>query len=130
MDLGKLLPGGGSYLATVRPTKLVAGARPIAFPSDSEAGKPSVALVRPARATSLAAHARALIEGDAVRVHVCDFRAMPAAWRGVFDRVVSVEMVEAVGADMYEVRAGLLRGCVWMRECFLGRRTSRRSIGR
>ena len=65
-----------------------------------------------------AAHARALIEGDAVRVHVCDFRAMPAAWRGVFDRVVSVEMVEAVGADMYEVRAGLLRGCVWMRECF------------
>ncbi|KIP09025.1 hypothetical protein PHLGIDRAFT_87325 [Phlebiopsis gigantea 11061_1 CR5-6] len=51
-----------------------------------------------------AEHVRALVRGgDArVRVHLLDFRAMPAEWRGRFDRVVSVEMVEAIGADMYE----------------------------
>lgn len=45
--------------------------------------------------------------GDRVRVHVMDFRSMPKRWAGVFDRVVSVEMVEAIGKDMYEVRARL-----------------------
>ncbi|PCH40220.1 S-adenosyl-L-methionine-dependent methyltransferase [Wolfiporia cocos MD-104 SS10] len=37
-----------------------------------------------------------------VRVHLLDFRAMPAEWAGRFDRVVSVEMVEAVGKDGLE----------------------------
>ena len=41
--------------------------------------------------------------GDRVRVHLMDFRVMPAEWAGSFDRVVSVEMVEAIGPDMYEV---------------------------
>lgn len=45
--------------------------------------------------------------GDRVRVHVMDFRSMPKRWGGVFDRVVSIEMVEAIGKDMYEVRAKL-----------------------
>ena len=42
--------------------------------------------------------------GDRVRVHLLDFRAMPLEWAGAFDRVVSVEMVEAIGRDTYEVR--------------------------
>ncbi|EYF06966.1 Hypothetical protein CAP_1225 [Chondromyces apiculatus DSM 436] len=68
VDLGKLLPGGGSYLATVRPVKLVSGARAVAFPQDSEASRPSVALVRPARETSLAAHVRTLAGATVVHV--------------------------------------------------------------
>lgn len=40
---------------------------------------------------------------DRVRVHLMDFRALPQEWEGAFDRVVSVEMVEAIGRDMYEV---------------------------
>ncbi|KII86625.1 hypothetical protein PLICRDRAFT_114061 [Plicaturopsis crispa FD-325 SS-3] len=34
-----------------------------------------------------------------VRVHLMDYRAMPAEWAGAFDRVVSVEMIEAVGQE-------------------------------
>ena len=40
---------------------------------------------------------------DRVRVHLMDYRAMPAEWEGAFDRVVSVEMVEAVGREYMEV---------------------------
>ncbi|EKM53675.1 uncharacterized protein PHACADRAFT_198097 [Phanerochaete carnosa HHB-10118-sp] len=40
--------------------------------------------------------------GDRVRVHLMDFRVMPQEWAGAFDRVVSVEMIEAIGRDMYE----------------------------
>ncbi|KAI0062952.1 cyclopropane-fatty-acyl-phospholipid synthase [Artomyces pyxidatus] len=36
---------------------------------------------------------------DRVRVHLLDYREMPAAWTGTFDRVVSVEMVEHLGAE-------------------------------
>ena len=42
---------------------------------------------------------------DRVRVHLMDYRAMPSEWEGAFDRVVSVEMVEAVGREYMEVRA-------------------------
>jgi cyclopropane-fatty-acyl-phospholipid synthase len=38
-----------------------------------------------------------------VRVHLMDYRAMPREWEGAFDRVVSVEMIEAVGKEYYEV---------------------------
>lgn len=41
--------------------------------------------------------------GDRIRVHLMDFRAMPSEWAGQFDRVVSVEMVEAIGKDMFDV---------------------------
>ncbi|KAI0061439.1 cyclopropane-fatty-acyl-phospholipid synthase [Artomyces pyxidatus] len=34
-----------------------------------------------------------------VRVHLMDYREMPDAWTGAFDRVVSVEMVENVGKE-------------------------------
>jgi len=37
-----------------------------------------------------------------IRVHLMDYRAMPKDWEGVFDRVVSVEMVEAVGKEFLE----------------------------
>ncbi|KAJ8506955.1 hypothetical protein ONZ45_g10624 [Pleurotus djamor] len=36
---------------------------------------------------------------DRIRVHLMDYRCMPPEWEGAFDRLVSVEMVEAVGAE-------------------------------
>ncbi|KAI0647931.1 cyclopropane-fatty-acyl-phospholipid synthase [Trametes meyenii] len=39
---------------------------------------------------------------DRVRVHLLDYRNMPPEWEGAFDRVVSVEMVEAVGREYME----------------------------
>jgi hypothetical protein len=41
---------------------------------------------------------------DRIRVHLLDYQEMPLEWDGSFDRVVSIEMVEAVGlenVDMY-----------------------------
>ena len=37
-----------------------------------------------------------------VRVHLMDYRAMPTEWEGTFDRVISVEMIEAVGREYLE----------------------------
>lgn len=37
-----------------------------------------------------------------IEVHLMDYRAMPAEWEGAFDRVVSVEMLEAVGVEFLE----------------------------
>ncbi|KAH9841488.1 Mycolic acid cyclopropane synthetase-domain-containing protein [Rhodofomes roseus] len=37
-----------------------------------------------------------------VRVHLMDYRSMPKEWEGIFDRIVSVEMVEAVGQEFLE----------------------------
>lgn len=34
---------------------------------------------------------------DQITVHLLDYRAMPESWKGSFDRVVSIEMIEAVG---------------------------------
>lgn len=39
---------------------------------------------------------------DRITVHLMDYRSMPEEWEGVFDRVVSVEMIEAVGRDFLE----------------------------
>ncbi|KAJ4481962.1 CFS1-like protein [Lentinula aciculospora] len=38
-----------------------------------------------------------------VKVHLMDYRDMPEEWKGSFDRVVSVEMIEAVGKEFLEV---------------------------
>lgn len=37
-----------------------------------------------------------------ITVHLMDYRAMPTEWEGVFDRVISVEMIEAVGHEFLE----------------------------
>lgn len=42
-------------------------------------------------------------DNERVRVHLMDYRDMPPEWEGAFDRVVSVEMVEAVGKEFLEV---------------------------
>ena len=34
-----------------------------------------------------------------IRVHLMDYRQMPESWQGAFDRVISIEMVEAVGIE-------------------------------
>ncbi|KAG6878299.1 hypothetical protein C0993_009305 [Termitomyces sp. T159_Od127] len=39
---------------------------------------------------------------DRIEVHLMDYRDMPPEWEGAFDRVVSVEMIEAVGAEFLE----------------------------
>lgn len=36
---------------------------------------------------------------DRVRIHLMDYRSMPESWKGSFDRVVSIEMMEAVGRE-------------------------------
>ncbi|KAJ7095728.1 CFS1-like protein [Mycena belliarum] len=36
---------------------------------------------------------------DRINVHLMDYRNMPAEWEGAFDRVVSIEMIEAVGSE-------------------------------
>ncbi|KAJ7781761.1 CFS1-like protein [Mycena maculata] len=36
---------------------------------------------------------------DRITVHLMDYRNMPAEWAGAFDRVVSIEMIEAVGQE-------------------------------
>jgi cyclopropane-fatty-acyl-phospholipid synthase len=36
---------------------------------------------------------------DRIRVHLLDYREMPREWDASFDRVVSIEMVEAVGLE-------------------------------
>lgn len=34
---------------------------------------------------------------DKITVHLMDYRKMPEEWKGAFDRVISIEMIEAVG---------------------------------
>ncbi|KAK7048530.1 S-adenosyl-L-methionine-dependent methyltransferase [Favolaschia claudopus] len=36
---------------------------------------------------------------DRITVHLMDYRNMPAEWDALFDRVVSIEMIEAVGSE-------------------------------
>lgn len=36
---------------------------------------------------------------DRIRIHLMDYRAMPAEWEGQFDRLVSIEMLEAIGKE-------------------------------
>jgi len=36
---------------------------------------------------------------EKIHVHLMDYRNMPSDWKGKFDRVVSIEMVEAVGKE-------------------------------
>jgi len=36
---------------------------------------------------------------DRITVHLMDYRSMPLEWEGVFDRIISVEMLESVGKE-------------------------------
>lgn len=36
---------------------------------------------------------------DRIKIHILDYRALPSSWASYFDRIVSVEMVEAVGLE-------------------------------
>ncbi len=47
---------------------------------------------------------------DRITVHLMDYRNMPADWEGAFDRVVSIEMIEAVGSEFL---AGYWRTVDW-----------------
>lgn len=39
---------------------------------------------------------------SSISVHLLDYRSMPKEWEGTFDRVVSIEMIEAVGKEFLE----------------------------
>jgi cyclopropane-fatty-acyl-phospholipid synthase len=39
---------------------------------------------------------------DRIKVHLMDYRDMPEEWENAFDRVVSIEMIESVGAEFLE----------------------------
>ena len=36
---------------------------------------------------------------DRIRIHLMDYRSMPESWKASFDRLVSIEMMEAVGRE-------------------------------
>ncbi|KIY71193.1 CFS1-like protein [Cylindrobasidium torrendii FP15055 ss-10] len=36
---------------------------------------------------------------DRITVHLMDYRNMPTEWKGAFDRLISIEMIEAVGQE-------------------------------
>ena len=67
---------------------------------------------------------------DRIRVHLMDYRNMPPEWEGAFDRLVSVEMVEAVGKEYMEVcTSAYMHVHVAPDQRMRCRRTGRRSIG-
>lgn len=39
---------------------------------------------------------------DRITVHLMDYRNMPKEWEGMFDRLISIEMMEAVGHEFLE----------------------------
>jgi cyclopropane-fatty-acyl-phospholipid synthase len=39
---------------------------------------------------------------DRITIHLMDYRNMPAEWEGAFDRLISIEMIEAVGQEFLE----------------------------
>ena len=39
---------------------------------------------------------------SSITVHLLDYRAIPKEWEGAFDRLVSIEMIEAVGKEVLE----------------------------
>uniref|UniRef100_A0A0W0G7Q8 Putative CFS1-like protein n=1 Tax=Moniliophthora roreri TaxID=221103 RepID=A0A0W0G7Q8_MONRR len=49
---------------------------------------------------------------DRITVHLMDYRSMPKEWQGVFDRVVSVEMVEAVGREYLQTYWEKINTCL------------------
>ncbi|EEB97689.1 hypothetical protein MPER_02942, partial [Moniliophthora perniciosa FA553] len=60
------------------------------------------------------AEERILAQGlqDRITVHLMDYRSMPKEWEGVFDRVVSVEMVEAVGREYLQTYWDKINFCL------------------
>lgn len=45
---------------------------------------------------------------DRITVHLMDYRDMPKEWEGAFDRAISIEMIEAVGAEFLETYWGVV----------------------
>jgi cyclopropane-fatty-acyl-phospholipid synthase len=60
---------------------------------------------------------------DRITVHLMDYRVMPGEWEGIFDRVVSVEMAEAVGMEFLDTYWGKIewamkrKGAVGVVQC-------------
>ncbi|MBW0474945.1 hypothetical protein O181_014660 [Austropuccinia psidii MF-1] len=49
---------------------------------------------------------------DSIRVHLLDYRNLPTKFEGAFDRVVSIEMIEAVGLEFLENYFSIVNKCL------------------
>lgn len=47
-----------------------------------------------------------------IRVWLMDYRNMPDSWKGAFDRVVSIEMLEAVGKEFIPGYFGVINSAL------------------
>ncbi|QRV77324.1 cyclopropane-fatty-acyl-phospholipid synthase [Ceratobasidium sp. AG-Ba] len=50
------------------------------------------------------------------RIWLMDYRSIPESWSGIFDRVISIEMVEAVGLEFLSTYWGVVERCMKPRE--------------
>ncbi|KAG9119661.1 hypothetical protein FRC07_005209 [Ceratobasidium sp. 392] len=51
-----------------------------------------------------------------VRIWLMDYRSIPDSWNGLFDRFVSVEMIEAVGLEFLSTYWGVVERCMKPRD--------------
>lgn len=49
---------------------------------------------------------------SSIQVHLLDYRSVPASFHNAFDRVVSIEMIEAVGREFLPTYFGVLDKCL------------------
>ncbi|QRV92947.1 cyclopropane-fatty-acyl-phospholipid synthase [Ceratobasidium sp. AG-Ba] len=50
------------------------------------------------------------------RIWLMDYRSIPESWNGIFDRVISIEMVEAVGLEFLPTYWGVVEKCMKPKE--------------
>lgn len=49
---------------------------------------------------------------SSITVHLMDYRSVPASFLGAFDRVISIEMIEAVGQEFLDTYFGVVESCL------------------
>lgn len=49
---------------------------------------------------------------DSITVHLLDYRSLPESFTKAFDRVISIEMIEAVGREFLDTYFGVLDKCL------------------
>lgn len=49
---------------------------------------------------------------SSITVHLLDYRSLPASFTHAFDRVISIEMIEAVGQEFLDTYFKVVEGCL------------------
>ncbi|KAI8460116.1 cyclopropane-fatty-acyl-phospholipid synthase [Phakopsora pachyrhizi] len=49
---------------------------------------------------------------DSIEIHLLDYRDLPNSFNGAFDRLISIEMIEAVGLEFLETYFGVVDRCL------------------